>query len=445
MARTTIDAEGNALERVKKWAPKTRTGCTTCRKRRVKCDEAKPRCRRCKAIGVVCGGYPIVIHEFFANQQQPLTVRELGSSPAPAAVKPSQWDMHIFDLLRTETVELFAGPFARGFWTVNLLQAMRQYPAMWHACLALAATQKQLMISQHASSSKTSESAAQSERHALHVFSLQQYDRSVKSVVEIVTKPKSQLTEADKEAILLAAVMFSSISSLQGDVHEAKVHARHCIQLFQCWNSWETARSLGAKRNSARRGCVLQEEQMVGIVAHFECQFPSTSGPKLTPYCCGTGPLMSVEEAYYEFMLLLCELNAVARRAAQRDAQEVSECHVAAVGGPEPDVFWHYRIEFCAWRRRFNIHRVADMDKPAARQGLRVLELLFMGVEPVLAMGTPELVRNWDEHHTRVWDLYRRSSTILEEEDARRGASKANPWDSERFMIFESPSSTSSS
>lgn len=89
--------------------------------------------------------------------------------------------------------------------------------------------------------------------------------------------------------------------------------------------------------------------------------------------------------------------------------------------------------------------RVADMDKPGARQGLRVLELLFIGVEPVLAMGTPERVRNWDEHHTRVWDLYRRSSALLEEEDARRGASKANPWDSERFMIFESPSSTSSS
>ncbi|KAI1171414.1 hypothetical protein F4777DRAFT_565501 [Nemania sp. FL0916] len=36
---------------------KTRTGCLTCKKRRVKCDEAKPHCARCVKAEVRCAGY----------------------------------------------------------------------------------------------------------------------------------------------------------------------------------------------------------------------------------------------------------------------------------------------------------------------------------------------------------------------------------------------------
>ena len=35
-----------------------RTGCLSCRLRRIKCDERKPSCERCEAANVVCAGYP---------------------------------------------------------------------------------------------------------------------------------------------------------------------------------------------------------------------------------------------------------------------------------------------------------------------------------------------------------------------------------------------------
>ncbi|KAJ3485029.1 hypothetical protein NLG97_g6907 [Lecanicillium saksenae] len=37
--------------------PKVRTGCISCKKRHVKCDEAKPSCNRCLKWSGVCGGY----------------------------------------------------------------------------------------------------------------------------------------------------------------------------------------------------------------------------------------------------------------------------------------------------------------------------------------------------------------------------------------------------
>lgn len=36
---------------------KTFTGCWTCRKRKIKCDEAKPSCLQCRDKGLTCEGY----------------------------------------------------------------------------------------------------------------------------------------------------------------------------------------------------------------------------------------------------------------------------------------------------------------------------------------------------------------------------------------------------
>ncbi|KAG2736519.1 hypothetical protein G9P44_000609 [Scheffersomyces stipitis] len=39
----------------RKYHQKSRSGCSTCKKRRVKCDETKPSCNKCKHMNLVCG------------------------------------------------------------------------------------------------------------------------------------------------------------------------------------------------------------------------------------------------------------------------------------------------------------------------------------------------------------------------------------------------------
>ncbi|KAI0192412.1 hypothetical protein F4808DRAFT_443096 [Astrocystis sublimbata] len=41
----------------RKWAPKSRLGCQTCKTRRVKCDLAHPSCLKCQSTGRTCDGY----------------------------------------------------------------------------------------------------------------------------------------------------------------------------------------------------------------------------------------------------------------------------------------------------------------------------------------------------------------------------------------------------
>lgn len=50
--------------RSKRAFSRVRTGCLTCRRRHVKCDEAKPRCRRCLAANVHCEGYQMARNVF---------------------------------------------------------------------------------------------------------------------------------------------------------------------------------------------------------------------------------------------------------------------------------------------------------------------------------------------------------------------------------------------
>ncbi|KAF3402662.1 hypothetical protein DPV78_003484 [Talaromyces pinophilus] len=46
-------------KRMKSGITRVRTGCYTCRRRKVKCDEAKPGCRACSQLGLQCEGYAL--------------------------------------------------------------------------------------------------------------------------------------------------------------------------------------------------------------------------------------------------------------------------------------------------------------------------------------------------------------------------------------------------
>ncbi|PMD57420.1 uncharacterized protein K444DRAFT_53748, partial [Hyaloscypha bicolor E] len=52
----TIDANTLNMKKKLKRAsrPKSRSGCRTCKIRRVKCDESRPQCERCIKFGTTC-------------------------------------------------------------------------------------------------------------------------------------------------------------------------------------------------------------------------------------------------------------------------------------------------------------------------------------------------------------------------------------------------------
>jgi len=61
-------ASNNQKERVKRPHLKVRSGCKTCRVRRVKCDETKPHCLRCARADRQCEGYEIEYIRLFVSR-----------------------------------------------------------------------------------------------------------------------------------------------------------------------------------------------------------------------------------------------------------------------------------------------------------------------------------------------------------------------------------------
>ncbi|KAK6832897.1 hypothetical protein PG987_007591 [Apiospora arundinis] len=64
-AKARFEAEANRKQ------PRTKqfTGCWTCRRRRVKCDEAKPSCERCNRLNVPCDGYGLRLTWVHGNEE----------------------------------------------------------------------------------------------------------------------------------------------------------------------------------------------------------------------------------------------------------------------------------------------------------------------------------------------------------------------------------------
>ncbi|KAM3455823.1 hypothetical protein NHJ6243_008418 [Beauveria neobassiana] len=51
-------SSGQPVKRGRRSNPKVKTGCTNCKKRRIKCDEQRPECTQCVRSGKACVGYP---------------------------------------------------------------------------------------------------------------------------------------------------------------------------------------------------------------------------------------------------------------------------------------------------------------------------------------------------------------------------------------------------
>ncbi|KAK4556684.1 hypothetical protein LTR86_006255 [Recurvomyces mirabilis] len=71
--------------RVRRKHSKTLSGCVSCKRRHMKCDETKPSCQRCRKSGLTCEGYHYPKPKIFELSKPPSTT----VSPSPDPEQPS--------------------------------------------------------------------------------------------------------------------------------------------------------------------------------------------------------------------------------------------------------------------------------------------------------------------------------------------------------------------
>lgn len=173
---------------------RAKTGCFSCRKRRVKCDEAKPECQRCKSANVHCEGFPAK-KLLFTNSPEKMLERRMSTYSAgpldignDALLNVGNVSLPFYHQFITQTVYAISGGTRQRFWRDDVAKMAWSTDYVYHAMISLAAMHK----------TSTDASCGRPSPTALTTFALQNYQQAIKFLSRDVNasslKPMQVLT-----------------------------------------------------------------------------------------------------------------------------------------------------------------------------------------------------------------------------------------------------------
>ncbi|KAI0412273.1 hypothetical protein F5X98DRAFT_355368 [Xylaria grammica] len=205
---------------------KVKTGCRTCKTRRVKCDEGRPACHRCVSTGRICDGYGIWGGGSIKYSARDLTPRANADGVQYALSsqfgKLSLEQETCFRWFRYQTYSKLPLPFITPFWKTLVIQACTAEPAILHAALALgSAHQKESLEEGKPTDTGTALDSQQK-------FMLREYGEAIRSL-------QPHLSGQDKRSIhvaLAACALFTFFENLLGRYAAAKAHLHSGLKLL---------------------------------------------------------------------------------------------------------------------------------------------------------------------------------------------------------------------
>ncbi|KAJ5395545.1 Protein of unknown function DUF3468 [Penicillium crustosum] len=194
---------------------KSKTGCDTCKIRRVKCGEEKPHCLRCTSTGRRCEYNSIGPRKTIGRPQLELTTFACQRSRERRA----------FEYYFHKAGPSLSGVLDQAFWRGSVLQICRAEPLVWDAIISLSALYERPPIHETSPWLLLNDPAAV--RHQHHREALVWYSRSL----SLLQKRISQGT-ADLVVALISCILFIAIELLQGSRKGAQVLYKKGAQLI---------------------------------------------------------------------------------------------------------------------------------------------------------------------------------------------------------------------
>ncbi|KAJ9149757.1 C6 zinc finger domain protein [Pleurostoma richardsiae] len=208
-----------------------KSGCRTCKIRKVKCDEGRPACRRCLSTGRVCDGYGVWGGggNSYGQRQTPTAPAEARNGVTVRSPKHlpllvvSVEEKECFDWFTRLTTVKLPGSFTSGFWTTLLLQASLSEQAILHAILALSSVHRGGVLT------NGNQRHGADTRRRRELFTLQHYGEAIKHL-----QPHfSASGTAAVRVALVACVVFVSVDLLRGHFRTAQTHLQSGLALLE--------------------------------------------------------------------------------------------------------------------------------------------------------------------------------------------------------------------
>jgi len=190
---------------------KVRTGCVTCKARRVKCDEARPTCTRCSKAGRLCEGYAPTPPKDRNEAGQPLVIISYVAPESSISLLPgvSSREKRSLDFFRTRTVlEIF--PFVD--WPEHVLRTSCYEDAIRHAIVALGALHEDYQGMSQMDSG----------------FAMLEYSKAMKQVMKLDMRGS-----ASTDVALISCILFACFESLQGHYRSSLLHVNSGLQILK--------------------------------------------------------------------------------------------------------------------------------------------------------------------------------------------------------------------
>ncbi|KAI0509417.1 hypothetical protein F5B22DRAFT_328602 [Xylaria bambusicola] len=188
---------------------RVRTGCITCKARKVKCDEGRPQCLRCKTSGRICEGF----------RAPPLgslswsSLLQVRPSTIPVS-ESSSTELRSLDFFRCIIAPALTSPLGNSFWTNPVCQLAIQEPAARFAVLAVSLLYERF-----------DPSADDSSTLVENVLALRYYNKAIR---EVATSKR-----LDADTTLLISILFICIEFLRGNTSLAIEHCRHGLLILR--------------------------------------------------------------------------------------------------------------------------------------------------------------------------------------------------------------------
>ncbi|KAF2128251.1 hypothetical protein P153DRAFT_293800 [Dothidotthia symphoricarpi CBS 119687] len=189
---------------------KVKTGCATCRIRKVKCDENKPFCQKCVGTGRTCDGYEspfrLVTSQRINNARTGGIKSDAGSRPIQpilSEIAPQDIDLlnRYFSIKTMFNVKLDCDKEAK-----QILQASLTDPSIRHAVSSLRALREDLETFRGVPASIVQQTPS-------YDYGLQQYCMALRSLASNLSSPGSE----ELKSALLCCQIFISIEQVRGN------------------------------------------------------------------------------------------------------------------------------------------------------------------------------------------------------------------------------------
>ncbi|PVI02591.1 hypothetical protein DM02DRAFT_612826 [Periconia macrospinosa] len=232
--------------------PKVRTGCKTCKIRRLKCDETRPVCQRCEKARVACDGYSSTNQHPLVAKSKPNTVpastfapnskatrRRILPHPSPGSTPSvSRFigdEVSHFDFFRHQLTMDFSGYSCSDLWSrVVLCEAMTN-DCVRHAVLAVAALSQGISISLESSLKSNKPSAlspwtSKSIVNSHHQAALRHYVRAL-SMFRMEVHVAAEIHSP--RAVFIMTYLLITFELLQGNMEMVDRLLNSSIQLLK--------------------------------------------------------------------------------------------------------------------------------------------------------------------------------------------------------------------